>query len=131
MVDHDRKCKAGMLLGLLHDQLCGLIHGITWPVPIDDHAVDTAAHHVVNLASDLIRVGRAVADVHMVRLPEPHHQMGVDLGARAGIKQRMDVDLADVSRAAVSIRLCLKRIRCARIIGGLSREGGRGNYIRR
>jgi hypothetical protein len=66
LIDHDRKSEAGMLFGLLHHELRGLIHGITRPVPIDNHAIDATADHVVYLALDLVRIGGAVADIHVI-----------------------------------------------------------------
>ena len=54
-----------------HDEFCGLIDAVVRTIPIDDDAVDAAADHVRDLIVDLRRVGRTVADVHMVRATEP------------------------------------------------------------
>jgi len=66
LVDHDRKSKARMLFRLRHHQLRGLIRRTVRTIPIDDHAIDASADHVINLPGDLPRVGRAITDIHMV-----------------------------------------------------------------
>ena len=114
------KVKPGWLLSLRHHQLRGLIHRVVRPVPVDDDAIDAAADHVRNLALDLRRVGGAVADIHVVRLAEPQQQVSVDLRRRAGIKQRVNVDLADIPRAAIAIRLGRETVGRAGVVGGLS-----------
>jgi len=70
-----------------HDQLCGLINAGVWAIPVDDDTVDTAADHVCNLTVNLGGVGGTVADIHVVRLSEPQHEMSVDLSIGAGIQQ--------------------------------------------
>lgn len=119
-----------MRFRLLHHQLRGLILKITRPVPVDDHAVNASAHHVIDLALHLIRVDRAVADVHVARLAEPYHQVRVDPGGCAGIKERMNVGLADIPRAEIAVGLGLKRIGSAGIVAGLSCKRGGWNYER-
>lgn len=98
-VHGDRKSKSGMAFRGRHYELRCLIFGIVRSVPVDDHAINAAADHVVDLAVDLVRVGRTVAHVHMIRLSEPDHQVGVDLGTVSRIQQGMHVDFADVSCA--------------------------------
>ena len=132
LVDHDRKSEAGMFFRLRHHQLGCLIRRSARTVPVDDHAVDAAADHVVDLAFHLAGVGRAVTDVHVVRASEPDHQVSVDLGRVAGIKQRMNVRLADIPGATVAIGLRDKTVGRAGVIGSLSRKGGgRCNEIAR
>ena len=75
-----------MIFGLRHYQLSGLVDCIIGSVPVDNHAIDTTAHHVVNLAFDLRSIGRTVPDVHMVRASEPEHKMSVNFRRGAGIK---------------------------------------------
>ncbi len=114
-----------------HHELRSLIDGISGTVPIDYDAVDAPADHVVYLIIDLSCVVGIVADVHMVRAAEPKHKVRVDLGSRAGIEQRMNVNLADVSRAVVAIGLGKKAIRGAGIVGGLGCERGGRDHVRR
>ena len=56
LIDHHGKREAGMLFGLRHDQLSGVVDGIIRPVPVDDHPIDAAADHVRNLVVDLNRI---------------------------------------------------------------------------
>jgi len=85
LVDHDGKCKAWMIFSLGHYELSSLIDRITGTIPINDHAGYAAADHVRHLALDLRRIGRTVADIHVVILSEPEHQVGVYLRCRAGV----------------------------------------------
>lgn len=103
LIDHDRESEARMSFSLCHDLERGLIDGITRTVPIEDHAIDSAADHVINLVFHLCRTGRVVADIHMVRLAEPENHVGVDLSCRTRIQQGMHIDLADVSGTQVAI----------------------------
>jgi hypothetical protein len=114
-----------------HHQLRGLIDGISRPVPVDDYPVNPAAHHVVNLALHLRRIGLAIADVHVVRLPEPKNHVRVNFGRRSRIKQGVNVNLANVSRAPVIIGLRSKSVCCAGVIGSLSGQGCGGHNVRR
>lgn len=70
-----------------HDQLCGLINTVVRTVPIDHDAVNAPADHVDDLIVNLCRIGRTVADVHVIRSPEPQEQMSIDLCIRARVKQ--------------------------------------------
>jgi hypothetical protein len=123
LVDHDRKREARVTFRRRHHHLRGLIREAAWPIPIDDHAVDAAADHVVNLILYLDWIRGIVAHIHVVAVAEPEHQMRVNLGRGSGIKQRMHVDLADVARAQISIRLGSKGVRCAGVVRGLGGEG--------
>ena len=105
LINNDRDAETGMALGLFYDKLRGLVTGGVGAVPVNHDAVNAAAGHILNLAFDLVAVGRTVSDVHVLGVAEPQHQMGVDLGSRAGIQQRMDIQLADVARAEVAVRL--------------------------
>ena len=70
-----------------HHELRCLVDAGVRTVPVDDHAFDSAADHVRNLTVDLRCVGGTVADVHVIRLPEPEQQVRVDLGIRPQIEQ--------------------------------------------
>ena len=74
-----------MVFGLRHHQLRSLIFGVVGTVPVDDHAVDAAADHVINLALDLRGIGGVVADVHVRRVAKPQEQVSIDFRRRAGI----------------------------------------------
>jgi len=87
LVHHDRKGEAAMRLRLSHDQLCGLVNAVVRAIPIDKNAIDSATDHVRDLAVDLRLVHGAIAHVHMVGLPEPKHEVGIDLGVRARVEQ--------------------------------------------
>ena len=131
LIDHDRECKSGMALRLRHHQLCRLIDGIVLSVPIDNHSIDSAAHHVVNLTFHLRRVRGAVTYVHVVRSSEPQEQMGINFRRRSRIKQGVNVNLAYVSRAPVVIRLSRKAICRTGVVGSLGRQRCRGYNVRR
>jgi hypothetical protein len=60
-----------MALRRRHYVLRSLVDGITRSVPVDNHAIDAAADHVVNLTLDLRWVRLAVTNIHVVRLTEP------------------------------------------------------------
>jgi len=130
LIDHDRKREAGMAFRRRHHQLCGLINRIARPIPIDDHSINPAADHVVDLALDLGRVRGTVSHVHMVRFAEPKHQVRVNLGGRAGIKQRIHINLADIARAQVAVRLRGKAVGGAGVVRGLSGKRRAWHYIR-
>ncbi len=70
-VDHDGESKPRMILGFGLDQLSAFVNGIVWPVPVNDDAIDSAAHHVINLTLDLRRIIRAVSNIHVARAAEP------------------------------------------------------------
>jgi len=127
LVDHDRKGKARMSFRLCHNQLCGLINTVVGPIPVDNHAVNSPADHIRDLAMDLICVTRVVADVHVIRASEPQQEMGIDLGGRARIEQRMNVDLADTAGSRVPIALGRKAVRCTCIICRLCGQSGGGD----
>lgn len=71
-----------MGFGLGHDQLGCVIDVVVRPVPIDDHSIDAAAHHIANLAVNLRRIIGTVADIHVARTAEPQHQVSVDFRRR-------------------------------------------------
>ena len=119
LVDHDGKSESGMGLGRCHNLQRRLIQGIARSIPIEDYAIDSAAHHVVNLICDFGGIGRVVTNVHVVRLPEPQFHVGEDLCRRAGIKQSVDVNLAHISRAEVAVGQRRKCIRGACVVGSL------------
>ena len=119
LIDHNRERETRMRLCLRHDDLCGLVNTVVRTVPIDHDAIDTTADHVDNLAMNLLRIGRTVAHVHMVRSTEPEHEVCIHLGGRARVQQRVDVDLADIAGARISIALSGKIVRRARVIAGL------------
>lgn len=119
LIDHDCERETGMSFGFSHDQLRCPVDAIVRTVPIDDHTVNTPADHVCDLAVDLLWIGRTVAYLHVVRTSEPQHQVRVDLRLCARIEQAMNVDLADVSGASVSIALSGKAVCRARVVGRL------------
>ena len=129
LVDHEGEGEAGMFFGFRHDELCGLIDAVVRAIPIDDHAIDSAADHVCNLPLDLRWVGGAIAHVHMVRTSEPKQQVSVDLRARTGIEQGMDIHLANTSGAGIAIGLPGKTIGRARIVCRLRGQRGGGYNI--
>ncbi len=130
LIDHDRECEPRMAFCRRHYQLCGLIDGISRPVPVDNHAVNSAAHHIVNLALHLRRIGLAIADVHVVRLPEPQNHVRINFSRRARIKQGVNINLADISRASIVIGLRRKAVCRAGVVGSLSRQGCGGYDVR-
>ena len=74
------------------------------PLKTEDYVVQP----VVDVSQMCIR-----DSVHMVRLSEPYHQMGVDLGVVSRVKQSVNVNFADISGAQVPIRLGCKTVsRC-------------------
>jgi hypothetical protein len=52
--------------------------------------------------------------------------MGVNFGVRAGIEQRMNIYLADVSRPEITVGLARKAVGCARVIACLRRKRSGG-----
>jgi hypothetical protein len=105
LIDHQGECKARVSLSFGHDRLRSLINRVVGTVPVNDYAIDSPADHVVDLALDLPGVGGVVANIHMLGASEPQKHMGINLGCGAGIKQRVDIDLTYISRAAIAIRL--------------------------
>ena len=105
-----------MALSFRHNEFRGRVFVVIRTVPVDDHAVDSAADHVRDLIVNLAGVGGTVPDVHVVRSSEPHHQVGINFGGRARIKQRVYVDFADTCGASVAIGLRDKTGRRTRII---------------
>jgi len=118
-----------MALRRRHDQLRGFVDRVTLSVPVDDYAINAAAHHIVNLALHLRRSRLTVAHIHMARTAEPQNHMGIELGCSSRIEQRVNVDLAYISRALVIVRLRRKAIGRARVVRGLSGEGCGRNHI--
>ncbi len=116
LVDRDRETEAGMVFRLGHDQLRGVVFAVVRTIPINDHAIDSAADHIGDLLVNLRRVVGTVPDVHVIRSTEPHHQVRVHLSRRAGIKQRVHTHLADIAGASVTIRLLGKTVRRAGVI---------------
>ena len=129
LIDHDGKSEARMAFGLCHDRLRRLVDEIVWSVPVDNHSINAAADHVINLVLDLRRISGTIADIHMAGLPKPEQQVGIDLRRRSRIKQRVDVDFADVSGSPIAVRLAQETVRRARVVGGLSRESGSRYHV--
>ena len=119
-----------MIFGLRHYQLRALVDRIVGAVPINDHAINAAADHVINLALDLCGIGRAVANIHVVRPSEPQQQMGINFRRRTRIQQRVNVDLAHIARAPVAIRLAREIVRCTGVIGSLSGQRCVRHHVR-
>lgn len=108
-----------MLLSFVHHQLGRLIDAIVRTVPVDHDTIDSPADHVSDLPMNLARIGRTVADIHMVRTTEPQKQMRVDLAARARVEQRMHIDLAHIAGAGIPVGLITESIRCTGVVGRL------------
>lgn len=120
LVNHDRESEAGMRLGLCHHELRGCVFVVSWTIPVNDHAVDSATDHVGDLIVNLSGVRGAVAHIHVVRSSEPNHEMRVNLSGRARVEQRMDVYLADIACAGIAVGLSREAIRGAGVIRLLS-----------
>ncbi len=105
-----------MALRRRHYVLRSLVDGIAGPVPVDNHAIDAAADHVVNLTLGLRRVRLAVTNIHVVRLTEPKNHVSINLGRGPRVKQGVNVNLTYVSRASIVIRLSRKGVRGAGVI---------------
>ncbi len=120
-----------MTLRCRHHQLGRLVDRIVRPIPVDDHAIDPAAHHIVNLALNLHWIRFAVANIHVARLAEPEDHVRINLRGRARIEQGMNVNLADISRSPIVVGLCRETIGRARVVGGLSGESCGRHDIRR
>ena len=71
LIDHDGEGETRMVFRFRHHQLRTLINRIVGAVPVNDHAIDAPADHVVNLPLDLSGIGGAVADIHVLRSAEP------------------------------------------------------------
>ena len=97
------KVNPGWVFSFLHHQLGGAVDLVVRSVPDHDHSVDAAADHVRDLPLDLGRIGRTVTDVDVAGLAEPEHQMSEDLGLGPGVEQGVNVQLAYVGCAQVSV----------------------------
>ena len=124
LVHHNRESEAGMSLGFRHDQLCCLIDAVVRPVPVNNDSVDPAADHVGDLPVDLAGVGGTVADIHVVRAPEPQQQVGVDLRRCPGVKQRVHIHFTHVPRRRIAILLAGEIIGSAAVIRRLCGQSG-------
>ncbi len=112
-----------MSFRLCHDQFGCLVDAVVRAVPIDNHAIDAAADHVHNLAMNLSRVCGTIADIHVVGLTKPKHEMGVNLRRCTRVEQGMDVHFAHVAAPEVAIALADKAVGCTCVIGGLGGQG--------
>lgn len=87
-VHHDGKSEARMLFDFRHYRQSSLIaERVPKSVPVDNHALNTAADHVRNLTVNLRRILRVVTNAHMAWITKPGHQMRVHLGARSRIQE--------------------------------------------
>jgi hypothetical protein len=111
-----------MQFSLVHHEFRCLIDGVVASIPDHDNSVDASADHVRDLPLHLCRISGVVTDVHVFGLSEPEHQVGKNFGLGCRIEQRMNVQLADVGCALVSIRLSNKISGCAGVVAGLSGE---------
>lgn len=80
---------------------------------------------------DLYRIGRTVADIHVARLAEPKNHVSINFRSRTRIEERMDVNLTDISGAAVAIGLVREAIGRACVVGSLSSESGGRQHVGR
>ena len=129
-IHHDGKSEAGMLFDFCHYRQRSLIgERVPKSIPVDDHALNTAADHVGNLTVNLRRILGVVTDTHMAWIAKPGHQMRVHLGTRSGIQERMDVHLAGIASSHVSVALRNKSIGRAGIVGSLGLKSRSRNYI--
>jgi hypothetical protein len=127
LIHDDGEGKAGIGFGLVHHKLRGLIRCAARPIPIDHDAIDAPADHVADLPLDLGGVGGAVADVHVIGSAEPEHQVGIDPGRGARVKQRADTYLAHASRTEIPVRLRREGIGGAGVVGSLCFQRCSGN----
>jgi len=116
LVDHDGEGESGMILRFCHHKFGGVVFAVVRTVPVNDHAVDTAADHVGDLLMNLSGIRGVVANVHVVRSSKPHHHVCVDLGGRPWIQQRVHVHFADVSGASIVVALFDKTVGGAGIV---------------
>ena len=130
LVDHDREGEAGMGLGFGHNEFCGLVDAVVRPVPVNDHAINTTTDHVRDLTVNLRRVGRVVADIHVVRRAEPQEQVSIDFGIRARVEQGVNVNLTDIGGAGITVGLVDETIGGAGVVRRLrSQRGGRNDKV--
>jgi len=130
LINHDRESETGMRFSLRHDLQSSLIQKIPRPIPVEDHAIDAAADHVINLSFDLVWIGGVIANVHVARFTEPENHVGVDLCGRAGVEQGVDVDLAHVPGTKVAVREGLKAVCGTCVVRCLSGKRCGWYYIR-
>src|SRR5437016_6224085 len=95
-------------------------HRIILAVPVFDESRDTTTERVAHLSAHLSWIARRISHVHVARLTEPSHEMGVDPGGCARIKQRSRVYFADVRQSGIAVRLRSKGYRGTRIACSLS-----------
>ena len=119
LIDHDREREAWMRFRFRHHQLRGLVDAVVRAVPVDNHAVYSTADHVGDLPLNLFRIGRTVADIHVVRASKPQHQMGIDLCSRARIEQAVNINFAHVAPSGIPVVLGRKTVCGTCIICGL------------
>src|SRR5439155_5911193 len=119
VIDHQCEGEARVSLGFLHDRVGSVVDEVSWPVPDHEDSINAPADHVSNLAVDLSGIGRVVTYVHVAWLTKPQHQVGENFGTGARIKQRVDVNLADITRTQITVRLRRKSICSAGIVRGL------------
>jgi hypothetical protein len=127
LIHDDGEGKAGIGFGLVHHKLRGFIRCAARPIPIDHDAIDAPADHVADLPFDLGRVGGTVADVHVIGSAEPEHQVGIDPGRSARVKQRTNTYLADTSRPQIPVGLRGEGISGAGVVGSLCFQRCSGN----
>ncbi len=109
-----------MRLGLRHYLERRLIHRIARPIPIENHSVDAAADHVVDLGRNFCRIGGVVSDIHVVGLAEPENHVSINFRGRTRVKQRVNINLAHISGAEIAVGQGCKIVRGACVVGGLS-----------
>jgi len=122
LIHHDRETEARMRFRFCHDGGRGLIHSIIRSIPVDNDSIDASADHVQNLFSDLLGIGRVIADIHVVRPAKPQHQVSEYLSVSARIEQRMHIELAYIALTQVAVGLAGKTICSTGVVRGLCRQ---------
>jgi hypothetical protein len=130
-IHHDGEGEARMLFDFRHYRQRGFVgECISESIPVDDHTINAAADHVRDLTVNLRWILRVVTHIHMTWIAKPGHQMRYDFAARARIQKSMNIQLAGISGAHISVALRLKSIRRAGIVRSFRLEGGGRNYFK-
>ena len=121
---HDRKLEhRSSRLRIFHHRQCGgVVVRTAGTIPIDDHAGDATADHVINLRVHLRGIGGVIAHIHVVTHAKPGHEMCVYGGCGTAVQQRADWNFAYAAGSDIPIALSLKTRSGTGIVGSLGRE---------